>query len=378
MIQNIILVAGARPNFVKIAPVLRAIHIRNLFHPILVHTGQHYDEKMSLSFFRDFNIQEPDYHLGAGPGTHAQQTATIMVQFEEVCIKEQPDLVIVFGDVNSTIAAGLVAKKLGLELAHVEAGLRSGDRSMPEEINRLATDAISDIFFTTEEEANRNLLAEGHSIETIHFVGHVMIDTLLYEMSKLDNAPVSPLVSHLRSIAPNKYACLTLHRPANVDKKETLEPLVDALEQIGTQIPVLFPCHPRTYIQLEKYNLGKRFNTVSSSMSKLPPGIYLIEPLSYRDFLFLWKDATLLITDSGGLQEETTALGIPCITLRENTERPITVTAGSNEIAGSDPIKILALTQKALSGQWKKSRVPPLWDGKSSERILKVLEALAR
>jgi|SRR5690554_830653 len=368
---KIILVAGARPNFMKIAPILRAFEKRSEIKPVLVHTGQHYDQNMSGSFFKDLGIKSPDYHLEAGSGSHANQTANIMIRFEEVCLKEKPDLVIVVGDVNSTIGTGLVAKKLHIKLAHVEAGLRSGDRSMPEEINRLATDAISDYFFTTEPEGTRNLLNEGIPQKKIQFVGHVMIDNLFFQLSSLENKKDSLTTSSLKSRLKKPYICMTMHRPSNVDNTEVLSSLLAAVLKLSSNAPVIFPCHPRTKKQIEKFGLMSYFSF--SDNQTISSGLYLFEPLGYNEFLNLWKDASLVLTDSGGLQEETTALKIPCITMRENTERPITADIGSNEIAGTDTQKILTLGEKALGGKWKESRIPDKWDGKASERIVKFI-----
>jgi UDP-N-acetylglucosamine 2-epimerase (non-hydrolysing) len=367
--KKIILVAGARPNFMKIAPILRAFQQYPQIQPVLVHTGQHYDDSMSGSFFRDLGIKAPDYNLNVGSGSHANQTAQIMMKFEDVCIREKPDLVLVVGDVNSTIAAGLVAKKLQIKLAHVEAGLRSGDRDMPEEINRLATDAISDLFFTTENQGTVNLLNEGIPKEKIHFVGHVMIDNLFRQLSILDQVEEQLDTFALKKKLSGSYICMTLHRPSNVDNKETLTRITGAVSELAEISPVIFPCHPRTKKQMEEFGLKGIFSQIHQNDENLRTGIYICEPLGYNDFLYLWKDASLVLTDSGGLQEETTALKIPCITVRENTERPITVTEGSNEIAGTDAEKIIELGKKALNGKWKESKLPDLWDGKAGERI---------
>mgnify|MGYP006286933283 CR=1 FL=1 len=374
--RKIILVAGARPNFMKIAPVLRVMEkdYRGRIQAVLVHTGQHYDQNMSQAFFDSLGIRTPDHHLKVGSGSHADQTAAIMTRFEDVCEEEGPDAVVVVGDVNSTIAAGLVAKKLGVDLAHVEAGLRSRDRSMPEEINRLATDAISDLFFTTEQEATRNLLKEGHPEESVHFVGHVMIDNLNYQLDKLDRMGPSRLSGDLKACLPDRYMCMTLHRPSNVDEKSVLEPMLTALHELAREVPVVFPCHPRTKKQIEAFGLQGLFVEYSGSDQLIDSGILRLDPLDYNDFLFVWKDAACVLTDSGGLQEETTALGIPCITLRENTERPITVDVGSNVIVGQDPKRLKQDAKRVLQGEWKAGVVPELWDGRASERIVGVLD----
>ncbi len=319
--KKVILVAGARPNFMKIAPILRAMEpLAGDLRSILVHTGQHYDAAMSQAFFTSLCIRKPEYNLEVGSGSHAVQTAGIMIKFEEVCLREKPDMVMVVGDVNSTIAAGLVAKKLNITLAHVEAGLRSRDLRMPEEINRMATDAIADLLFTTEEEGTRNLLSEGHAQSQVHFVGHVMIDNLLYQVRQLPTVSLSAQAADIKSRLPEKYACMTMHRPSNVDNKETLTRLLEAVAEVSRSAPVIFPCHPRTRKNLVEFSLDGLCTAAGAVLGKLKSGIVLTDPLDYNDFLALWKNAALVLTDSGGLQEETTALGIPCITMRETTE----------------------------------------------------------
>jgi UDP-N-acetylglucosamine 2-epimerase (non-hydrolysing) len=372
---KLLLVAGARPNFMKIAPILRELE---KFAPelrgVLVHTGQHYDRNMSETFFQGLGIKKPEYNLDVGSGSHALQTATIMIRFEEICLKEKPDLVMVVGDVNSTIATGLVAKKLQVDLAHIEAGLRSGDRTMPEEINRIATDAISDLFFTTEKEGTTNLLREGQAPEKIHFVGHVMIDNLFFQLAKYQGEAPSPLARQLKDHLPSPYICVTLHRPSNVDQAETLTILTRTLAEVAAQAPIIFPCHPRTRKQIERFGLSSFFREADiHSPQSWRSGIYLTDPLGYDDFLYLWRSAALVLTDSGGLQEETTALKIPCLTLRDNTERPITAEIGSNVIVGQDPEKIRHFAAKALAGAWPNSAIPDLWDGQASARIITVL-----
>lgn len=363
--KKIVIVAGARPNFMKIAPVLRELRGRyaDSAVPVLVHTGQHYDDNMSGSFFSALGIPEPDYNMEVGSGTHADQTAHIMTAFEDVCEAERPDTVVVVGDVNSTVAAGLVAKKMHIQLAHIEAGLRSGDRTMPEEINRLATDAITDLFFVTEENGIANLRREGHDEDLIHFVGHVMIDNLLYQRDRLSASGPSPRARDLARALPERYACLTLHRPSNVDTPATLERIVDTLVDISRDLPILFPCHPRTRARLESSGL----------LERLDRAITITEPLGYDDFLYLWQSAGVVLTDSGGMQEETTALGIPCVTLRENTERPVTIAVGTNTLVGTDPDAIHRAISQVSSGTYKTGRIPDLWDGKASERICRVL-----
>jgi UDP-N-acetylglucosamine 2-epimerase (non-hydrolysing) len=361
---KILLVAGARPNFMKIAPIIRAMKLRLDIKPVLVHTGQHYDNSMSGTFFKSLGIPDPDYHLHVSAGSHAVQTAEIMVKFEEVCLKERPDIVLVVGDVNSTIAAGLTAKKLNITLAHVEAGLRSGDRAMPEEINRLATDAITDLFFTTEKEATQNLLKEGHDLSVVHFVGHVMIDNLFYQLKTLSEDIILESIVELKKRLPSKYICMTLHRPSNVDNRDNLEKILNAVRQVSSSAPIVFPIHPRTMKNIEQFSLGHLLETGT---------IITTQPLDYNDFLYLWKDSCLVVTDSGGLQEETSAFKIPCVTVRENTERPITVEVGSNVVVGTDTEKIMEHSMRAIEGVWKECAVPELWDGLASERIVEKL-----
>jgi len=339
-----------------------------------VHTGQHYDHNMSDTFFASLGIKQPDYNLEAGSGSHAVQTAEIMVRFEKVCEKEKPDLVLVVGDVNSTIATRLVAKKMHIKLAHVEAGLRSRDLTMPEEINRMATDAITDLFFTTEKEGTQNLLAEGHASETIHFVGHVMIDNLFYQLNKFGGKAPSELAGIVKNRLPEQYIAMTMHRPSNVDNEETLRKLVEAIGLLSQRAPIIFPCHPRTRKRIDEFGLTSFFKPLTLNLEPLKTGIYLTEPMGYDDFLYLWKDAKVVLTDSGGMQEETTALKIPCITMRENTERPITAEVGSNVVVGTDPEKIVRYCNQALNDEWKQSSIPDLWDGKASERIVGVLK----
>lgn len=361
---KLLLVAGARPNFMKIAPVIREINRRpESFGHVLVHTGQHYDEGMSDVFFRDLGIPKPDHYLNVGSGSHATQTSAIMTSFEPVLEQEKPDCVLVFGDVNSTLACSIVAKKLCYPVAHVEAGLRSGDRTMPEEINRIVTDAISDFFFVTEESGIEHLTQEGKSAEAIFHVGHVMIDNLYYEVARLDEKSIDLGRSKLLKNGKPRYAVVTLHRPSNVDDDATFRGIMGALAEISEMLPLIFPVHPRTLARMRQFNLT------------LPSSITTTEPLGYREFLNLWRDAAFVLTDSGGLQEETTGLGIPCLTLRENTERPVTVEEGSNRLVGVDPEKILSEAKKLLASTANSSVVnrPAFWDGHASERILDVL-----
>ncbi len=359
---KILNVVGARPNFMKIAPIHRLMKSSDRIEPILVHTGQHYDEKMSHIFFEDLELPEPDVYLGVGSGSHAQQTSAIMIELEKIMLKDQPDLVLVVGDVNSTLAAALVASKLHVPIAHVEAGLRSFDRTMPEEINRVVTDALSNFLFVTEESGRQNLLKEGITAGKIHFVGNVMIDSLL---DHLDKATTSRILTHLK-LDHQKYALLTLHRPSNVDNQEIFDRILTALEQIEQRIPIIFPIHPRSRKMLAQFQFDDRIRAMKN--------FNLIEPLGYLDFLHLMKNARFLLTDSGGIQEETTVLGIPCLTLRQNTERPVTVELGSNVMVGMDTQKIVNESVKILNGHSKKGGVPPLWDGHAAQRIVKILE----
>ncbi|HEX8287824.1 MAG TPA: UDP-N-acetylglucosamine 2-epimerase (non-hydrolyzing) [Pyrinomonadaceae bacterium] len=357
-------IVGARPNFMKIAPIQREMLRReNEFLPLIVHTGQHYDAAMSESFFVDLGIPEPDYHLEIGSASHAVQTAKIMTAFEPIVLDEKPDWVLVVGDVNSTIACALVCAKLNVKIAHVEAGLRSRDRQMPEEINRILTDSISDLLFTTSPDADDNLRAEGIPDNKIKFVGNVMIDSLFYS---LELAKKSTIRRDLNLIE-NEYAVLTLHRPSNVDEKQIFENLLDALSETSRKIPIIFPVHPRTRGNIEKFGFAEK---IAES------NIKLIEPLGYLDFMRLYSGAKLVLTDSGGLQEETTALGIPCLTLRENTERPITIEMGTNVLVGTNPEKIKQSAFDVLSAQTdsQNQKIPPLWDGKAAQRICDALE----
>ena len=360
------LIAGARPNFMKIAPVLDAIEKHNRasagrpVESVLVHTGQHYDAKMSDLFFNQLGIRKPDVNLEVGSATHAVQTAEIMRRFEPVLLEHRPKAVIVVGDVNSTLACGLVAVKLGVKVVHVEAGLRSFDRTMPEEINRLLTDAISDLLFCTEQSGVINLAKEGVPSDKVFLVGNVMIDTLLKYRTIAERATV---LEDLK-LQDNKYVVVTLHRPSNVDDEVTLHGIASALREISAKLPLIFPVHPRTRGNLEKFGLD------------LGPNVHLIKPQGYMAFLNLWKDAALILTDSGGLQEETTALGVPCLTLRENTERPVTIDEGSNVLVGTDPARIREEAARVLAGQGKQGRRPALWDGKAAERIVAELDRL--
>jgi UDP-N-acetylglucosamine 2-epimerase (non-hydrolysing) len=368
-VLKVINVVGARPNFMKMAPIIEAVNKHpERFRHCLVHTGQHYDERMSKSFFVDLGMPKPNIDLEVGSGSHAEQTARIMMEFEKVCLRESPDLVIVVGDVNSTMACTITAKKLGIKVAHVEAGLRSRDMSMPEEINRLCTDVLCDYLFTTDHFANENLLAEGVPPDKIFFVGNVMIDTLLKHQ---ELARGLGLIERW-GLKPRGFATLTLHRPSNVDDPQTLRGILDALREIGKEIPIVFPIHPRTKKMVEQFRLGEYFSATAK-----PEGLWMTDPLGYLEFLHLNMHATMVITDSGGLQEESTVLGVPCITLRNNTERPITCEIGTNFIAGNSRDKILHYAFKLLKGNVPLGKVPEKWDGKAAERIVKVLSSLA-
>jgi UDP-N-acetylglucosamine 2-epimerase (non-hydrolysing) len=359
--MKILNVVGARPNFVKIAPLIREMQKHPEIQPLLLHTGQHYDEQLFHVFFREMGIPKPDVDLQVGSGSHAWQTAEILKRIEPVLLEQRPDLLLVVGDVNSTIAAALAAAKLGIPVAHVEAGLRSFDRSMPEEINRVLTDALADFLFVTEESAIENLVREGKGLEQIHFVGNVMIDALRQSLPLAERSgpPQDLGLVHDGRVLP--FALLTLHRPANVDTPAILRNLLQAVAQIAQHIPVIFPIHPRTL---------QRLQAVSASFHDQ---IRFISPAGYLDFLWLMSHAQMVMTDSGGVQEETTALGVPCLTLRENTERPVTVQQGTNEIVGTDPNRIISSAIRILANGAKPRRVPPLWDGNASPRIINIL-----
>lgn len=364
--MRIVNVVGARPNFMKIAPLMAEYRQQGGIEPILVHTGQHYDEKMSDLFFRQLEIPQPDVNLGVGSGSHAMQTAEIMKAFEPVCLNYKPDAVLVVGDVNSTIACGLTAVKMGIKLIHVEAGLRSGDRSMPEEINRILTDAISELLFCSEQSGVDNLIAEGKEKKKVYLVGNVMVDTLLKNKEKAMR--VSKIIDELKNsfgIDMSSFAVITLHRPSNVDDISVLTRIVKALEVISRDMPVIFPVHPRTMKNIYITDAGKRLAKNKN--------ICIIEPLGYFDFITLMSSAKIVLTDSGGIQEETTILKVPCITLRENTERPVTVEIGSNKIVGTKTENILDAYRNICGGKWGNPQIPPLWDGHAAERIVRIL-----
>ena len=410
--MKVMSVVGARPNFMKVAPIIAAIKSHNerivrdkghqpapepIFH-ILVHTGQHYDQRMSDSFFADLNLPIPDVHLGVGSGSHAAQTAEIMRKFEEVLTREKPDVMVVVGDVNSTLACALVASKISFDLsgarplvAHVEAGLRSFDRSMPEEINRILTDQLADLLFVTEEDAIHNLTREGVPASKIHFTGNTMIDSLLACKEKAAASTILHRLglsangnNHGSSGSPMRYALLTLHRPANVDRRDAFLNILDGLEEAAKELPIIFPAHPRTQKRITEFGLEHRLDWRQmqhkdggiSSMDGAA-GVHVTEPLGYLDFLWLMSNACLVVTDSGGIQEETTCLGVPCVTVRENTERPVTVTVGTNVLAGVHKDGIRAAIRRQLESKTS-GAVPELWDGNSAARILDVLNREVR
>jgi len=364
--STIMCVVGARPNFMKIAPVMRALKASDTLQPCLVHTGQHYDAAMKHAFFDQLDIPEPDVDLGVGSGTHAIQTAEIMLRFEPVLDEHKPAAILVVGDVNSTIACSLVAAKKGIPVIHVEAGLRSYDREMPEEINRVLTDQISDLLFITEPDAITNLEREGISRDRVHFVGNVMIDTLHHQLDSV-TLPEKTLsqVTNSKALLENGYALLTLHRPSNVDNPDILERLLKILQTISTRLPIVFPVHPRTRACIEKAGLNDMLDDAA---------ITRLDPLGYKEMLGLMANARMVLTDSGGIQEETTALGVPCITLRENTERPVTVEQGTNTIVGTDPEAILSAFNETMETGGKAGKVPDKWDGKAAQRIIDVIE----
>lgn len=360
--MKIVSVVGARPNFMKIAPIAHALKKTSIKH-VLVHTGQHYDEKMSKLFFEDLKIPQPDIYMGIGSDTHAKQTAKIMTAFEDVLLEHKPDLVLVVGDVNSTMAATVVAAKMNIPVAHVEAGLRSFDRAMPEEINRMLTDSISDILFTTSSDADENLVKEGVDRKRIFLVGNVMIDTL---MAQKEAALRSNILTEL-GVKENEYALVTLHRPSNVDHKENLTNLLDVFEQLQSSTKIIFPVHPRTRQKFDSFGLTQKIAGMKN--------LIFVEPLGYLEFMKLMMSARIVFTDSGGVQEETSCLGVPCLTLRENTERPITITHGTNHLVGMSKPKILKTAQAILKQKEQPLKKIPYWDGKAAERIVKALQS---
>lgn len=375
-----VIVAGTRPNFVKVAPLLDAARAHPGLDVTLVHTGQHYDYEMSHSFFEQLGIREPDIFLGAGSGAHGEQTAKVLAGFEKVVERLEPEIVVVVGDVNSTLACALAASKAtygapaatGLRrplIAHVEAGLRSFDRGMPEEINRKLTDSLSDILFTTCRDAEANLLREGVPRERIRFVGNVMIDTLLAHL------PQAKLPTFLMG-REGLYGLLTLHRPSNVDELATFKGIIGALCEIAGELPIFFPAHPRTQKQIAEFKLGRHLPPLEEGGEVREGCVHMLNPLPYLEFTAMIKGARLVLTDSGGIQEETTVFGVPCLTLRENTERPVTVEIGTNTVVGTSPEAIVREARKILRGEAKRGKVPELWDGHAAERIMKIVAAL--
>ncbi len=358
---KILNIVGARPNLPKIAPLMREMQRHREIEAILVHTGQHYDEKLSDIFFRQMGIPSPHVNLEVGSGSHASQTAEILKRVEPVLLERKPDLVLVVGDVNSTIAVSLAAVKLGVRVAHVEAGLRSFDRSMPEEINRILTDAIADYLFVTEEDAIEHLLKEGRPRECIFMVGNVMIDSLRHFLPVAQQSVIGKDLGLMNGVGWKRFGVLTLHRPSNVDSTEKLGQLLGAIDAVAAEMPVIFPVHPRTQQRLTAGSIRHH------------PQLRLIPPVGYLDFLCLLSKSALVLTDSGGIQEETTALGVPCLTLRENTERPVTISQGTNLLVGTDPARIMAAARETISGKGKAGRIPPLWDGHAAQRIVEIL-----
>ncbi|MHB8336544.1 MAG: non-hydrolyzing UDP-N-acetylglucosamine 2-epimerase [Ignavibacteriaceae bacterium] len=372
--MKIISVVGARPNFMKMAPIHKAfekfksekskvkgeiaIHNSQLtIHHLICHTGQHYDEKMSKVFFNNLELPKPDFYLGVGSGSHAEQTAKVMIEFEKVLLQEKPDLVMVYGDVNSTVACSLVAAKMGVKIAHIESGLRSFDRTMPEEINRIVTDHLADYLFVTEKSGVENLKKEGICEDKIFFVGNTMIDSLIHYLFKAEKSDVLKTYS----LQPTAYILVTLHRPSNVDDVENVKQIINMLNKLSEKRKIIFPVHPRTKSVLQSLNLS------------LNPKLILTDPIGYIDFLALMKNAELVITDSGGIQEETTYLGVQCITVRDNTERPITVEIGTNNLIGTDLVDVENMAIKILNGEKKGSNMPELWDGNTAQRIKEII-----
>jgi UDP-N-acetylglucosamine 2-epimerase (non-hydrolysing) len=361
---KVVLVAGARPNFMKIAPLWSEMNrLSSDFEPIILHTGQHYDYEMSKVFFEDLDLPEPNYFLGVGSGTHAEQTGKIMIAFERVIQNERPDLVVVFGDINSTLACSVTAKKLSIPVAHVEAGLRSFDMTMPEEINRKVTDAISDMLFTPSKDGDENLIQEGVERNKIHFVGNIMIDSLISILKRIDQS-YEDKVFRKFGLQRNHFVLVTLHRPFNVDEENNLRKITNFLNTLSQKITVIFPIHPRTKKNINGFGTHLVLNR----------GLRVTEPLRYREFITLEKYPKFVLTDSGGIQEETTYLNIPCLTLRPNTERPITVTEGTNELVAIENLE--EKIELIFSGDWKQGKIPELWDGKTAQRIVDILKGI--
>jgi len=361
--MKIILSVGARPNFVKMAPLYFELIKKKDIEPVIVHTGQHYDYKMSQVFFENLNLPNPHYFLGVGAGTHIEQISKIMIEFGKVLLKENPDLVITFGDVNSTLACSIATKKLFLPLAHVEAGLRSFDMSMPEETNRKLTDSMADFLFTPSMDANENLAKEGIKDYKVHFVGNIMIDSLTGVLGKLNKYYEEETLKKF-NLQREKYVLITFHRPSNVDNKDTLEIILKSLNRLSRKIPVIFPMHPRTKRSIGEFEIKIRLNK----------NFNILEPVKYKEFIVFEKNASFILTDSGGIQEEATYLNVPCLTLRPNTERPITIMEGTNELITIENIE--KKMDLILSGEWKQGKVPELWDGKTAERIVSKINNL--
>ena len=364
--MKVLCVVGARPNFMKAAPVIEALRATPGFDVRLIHTGQHYDRQMSTLFFEELGMPKPDLDLQVGSGSHGEQTGQIMIRFEPVLKQELPDMVMVFGDVNSTVAAALCAAKMGIHVAHVEAGLRSFDRTMPEELNRILTDHLSDYLFITEPSGRTNLLREGIPETKIFFVGNVMVDTLVKHRERARGLAAREKLG----LAAQSYGILTLHRPSNVDAPETLDGIWEAVSEIAKELPVVFPCHPRT-----RPHLNPLLIKLNGPNGLKEPRVIITDPLGYLEFLSLMIDARLVLTDSGGIQEETTVLGIPCLTLRDNTERPVTIEQGTNVLVGSNRERIVAAAVKVLNGGSHEGRVPELWDGSAAKRIAQILKS---
>jgi len=362
---RIFLIVGARPNFMKMAPLYFVLARTQNVDPVIVHTGQHYDYAMSQAFFEDLELPEAHHFLGAGSGSHAEQTARVMIEFEKVLAADHADLVVVFGDVNSTLACSLTAKKLLIPVAHVEAGLRSFDETMPEEINRRVTDTISDLLFTPSADGDANLIAEGIEEQRIHRVGNIMIDSLVTILGRIDRDQETDILRRL-NLDRGGYALVTLHRPSNVDDPESLRQILEYLNDLAGRVPVIFPMHPRTRKNIETFGIDL----------PLRETLQMIDPVRYREFIVLEKDAKFILTDSGGIQEETTYLGLPCLTLRPNTERPVTISEGTNELV--DLATVAEKSQRILDGDWKTGRAPALWDGRTAERIARVIAAFVQ
>ncbi len=353
------LIAAARPNFMKVAPLYHALKATDWAEPVLIHTGQHYDRNMSDAILEDLRVPAPDFHMGVGSGSHAEQTGNVMIAYEKICLEHRPDWIVVVGDVNPTAACAMVGAKLWIPVIHLEAGLRSGDRRMPEEINRLVTDSIADVLWTPSADADENLAAEGVAADKIDLIGNIMIDSFVMLKEKIEASNARDELG----LANGEYALVTLHRPSNVDALDTLAPIVSELIDASEKLPVVFVAHPRTIKSLESFGLKEKFESAA--------GVTLLEPLPYIQFMNVVTGSKMVITDSGGLQEETTYLDIPCLTLRENTERPITITQGTNKLVTAD--NLAESITKALSGDWPKGICPPLWDGATATRAVECL-----